>query len=97
MEFPRQQCWNVLSFPTPGDPPDPAAEPDSLESLALAGRFFTTTGKPIVLSKSLNETGTHSSHVVGLYSKFVLWRPMIAHICKKGMKRFIIHIMNETF
>ena len=92
MEISRQQCWSVLSFPTPGDLPDPAIEPGSLESSALAGRFFTTTGEPIVLSKSFNKTETHGSHVVDLYSKFVLWRQRTPHICKKGMKRFIIHI-----
>ena len=38
MEFPRQEYWNGLPFPSPGDPPDPGAEPTSL---ALAGGFFT--------------------------------------------------------
>ena len=39
MEFSRQEYWNRLPFPTPGDLPDPGIE---LVSLALAGRFFTT-------------------------------------------------------
>ena len=39
MEFPRQECWSELPFPTPGDLPDPEIEP---VSPALAGRFFTT-------------------------------------------------------
>ena len=45
MRFPRQEHWNWLPFPTPGDLPDPGIEP---ASLALAGRFFTTEppGKP---------------------------------------------------
>ena len=38
MEFPRQEYWSGLSFPSPGDLPDPGIEP---RSLALAGRFFT--------------------------------------------------------
>ena len=42
MEFSRQEHWNGLSFPTPGDLPDPGIEPVSLESPVLAGRFFTT-------------------------------------------------------
>ena len=44
-EFSRQEDWNGLPFPTPGDLPDPGIE---LVSLALAGRFFTTElgGKP---------------------------------------------------
>ena len=43
MGFPRQECWNVLPFPTPGDLPDPWIKPTSLVSPALAGRFFTTS------------------------------------------------------
>ena len=40
--FPRQEYWNGLPFPSPGDLPDPGIEPMSLKSPALAGRFFTT-------------------------------------------------------
>ena len=42
MGFPRQQYWSGLPFPTPGDLSDPGIKPPSLESPALAGRFFTT-------------------------------------------------------
>ena len=38
MEFPRQECWSGLPFPTPGDLPGPGVE---LASKALAGGFFT--------------------------------------------------------
>ena len=41
MEFSRQECWSWLSFPFPGDLPDPGIEPASLMSPALAGEFFT--------------------------------------------------------
>ena len=46
MELSRQEYWNGLPFPTPGDLPDPGNEPSSP---ALAGRFFTTEspGKPV--------------------------------------------------
>ena len=40
MEISRQEYWTGLPFPTPEDLPDPEIEPTSL---ALAGRFFTTT------------------------------------------------------
>ena len=46
MEFPRQEHWSGLPFPSPGDLPDPAGiEPTSP---ALLSRFFTTEppGKP---------------------------------------------------
>ena len=39
MWFPRQEYWNGLPFPSPGDLPDPGIKP---ASPALAGRFFTT-------------------------------------------------------
>ena len=38
MEFSRREYWSGLSFPSPGDLPDPGVEPSSL---ALAGEFFT--------------------------------------------------------
>ena len=41
MEFFSQEYWSGLSFPTPGDLPDPEIEPTSLESTALGGEFFT--------------------------------------------------------
>ena len=34
--FSRQECWSGLSFPTPGDLPDPGIKPASLVSPALA-------------------------------------------------------------
>ena len=42
MGFSRQEYWSGLPCPTPGDLPDPGIEPGSLESPALAGRFFTS-------------------------------------------------------
>ena len=39
----RQEYWNGLPFPSPGDLPDPGIEPGSLTSPALASRFFTTS------------------------------------------------------
>ena len=44
--FSRQEYWNGLPFPSPGDLPDPGVEP---RSLALANGFSTThqLGKPI--------------------------------------------------
>ena len=42
-EFSRQEYWSGLPCPPPGDLPDPGIKPVSLTSLALAGRFFTTS------------------------------------------------------
>ena len=48
MEFPRQDYWGGLPFPSPGDLPHPGIEPVFFASLALADGFFTTgpSGKP---------------------------------------------------
>ena len=42
MGFSRQEYWSGLLFPHPGDLPDPAIEPASSASPALASGFFTT-------------------------------------------------------
>ena len=45
MEFPRQESWNGLPLPSPGDLPNSGTE---LTSPVLGGGFFTTKppGKP---------------------------------------------------
>ena len=42
MGFSRQEYWNGLPYPPPGDLPDPGIEKASLMSPALAGDVFTT-------------------------------------------------------
>ena len=42
MEFSRREYWSGLSFPPPGDLPNPGTEHTTLASSALAGRIFTT-------------------------------------------------------
>ena len=37
MEFSRQKYWSVLSFPPPGDLPNPGVEPSSL-TISCTGR-----------------------------------------------------------
>ena len=43
MEFPRQEYWSGLPCPPLGHLPDSGIEPESLQSPALAGGFFTTS------------------------------------------------------
>ena len=43
MGFSRQEYWNGLSCPPPGDLPNPRIEPASLMSPTLTGEFFTGT------------------------------------------------------
>ena len=48
MAFSRQECWNGLLCPPPGDLPDPGIEPASLMSPALAGSLSVAPpGKPL--------------------------------------------------
>ena len=41
--FSRQEYWNELSYPPPGDLPYPGIKPASLMSPALAGGFFSAS------------------------------------------------------
>ena len=43
MQFSRQECGSGLPCPSPGDLPEPEVEIASLTSLALAGKFITTS------------------------------------------------------
>ena len=43
MEFSRKEYWSRLPFSSPGDLPNPEVELTSLRTIALPGRFFTTT------------------------------------------------------
>ena len=45
MGFFRQEYWSGLSWPPPGDLPDPGIKPMSLTPSALAGGLFTTVAK----------------------------------------------------
>ena len=45
MEFPRQEYWSGLPFPSPQDLLNPVIEPVSLVPPALAGGLFTTVPK----------------------------------------------------
>ena len=53
MGFSRQESWSELPCPPSGDIPDPGIQPESLMSLALTGRFFTTSAAWEALSRSI--------------------------------------------
>ena len=52
MEFSRQEYWDGLTFPSPGDLPDPEVEPTSP---ALAARIFTAEPPAYNTSTSFKE------------------------------------------
>ena len=55
-DFPRQEYWSGLPFPSPEDLPHPGTAPESLTSpaLALTGRFFTTSTTATTMSLYLS-------------------------------------------
>ena len=69
MGFPRQEYWNRLPFPSPGDLSDPGIKPLSPE---LTGRFFTTE-PPVSVSHSVvpdSETPWIEAHQAPLSMRF---------------------------
>ena len=48
MGFPRQEYWNGLLFPSPGDLPDPGIEPGS-PALQADSLLSEPPGKPLML------------------------------------------------
>ena len=76
MGFSRQEYRSGLPFPPPGDLPDSGIKPMSLESPALAGRFFTPepSGKP-----SYRTTSKRRVEKLAQNSTFIkprLWHPV---------------------
>ena len=64
MGFSRQEYWNGLQCPPPGDLPNPGVEPMFLMSPALAGRFFTTiaTWEALGVAGGGPDPANHSFH-----------------------------------
>ena len=67
MGFSRQEYWNGLTFPSPGDLPDPGTEPGS-PALQADSLLTELRGKPYcalyfhisyLSSKNLNESSWH--------------------------------------
>ena len=61
MEFPRHEYWTELSFPFPGDLPDPGTEPISP---ALVGGFFTTEPHHIRENNLLHPAHDSHAHLI---------------------------------
>ena len=64
--FSRQEYWNGLPCPPPGDLPDAGIEPVPLTSPALAGRFFTTSATweaPLPRASDANDLTCVFTHV----------------------------------
>ena len=72
MKFRRQEHWNGLPFPSPGDLPSPGIEPTSP---ALAGRFFTSEPpvKPICICYLFSIHSPVDGCVGGTSSVLIAW------------------------
>ena len=82
MEFSRQEYWNRLPFPSPGDLPNPETEPTSLASPAwqVDSLPLMSPGKPFLYSgvENTNKQGHRKNpvmlesaqHIVSLVSVF---------------------------
>ena len=94
MGFSRQEYWNGLPFPTPGDLPNPGIKPTSLASPALASRFFTTAppGKPhlITVTYTKSETGPDPGRATLWITK--VWKNILTDLlgtpCGTGGKKY---------
>ena len=84
MEFPRQEYWSGLPFPTPEDLLHPRIEPVSLVSPALADGFFTTV-PPGNTYMSSHEVLSNSLQLHGLYRAHqLLGPPLSPRICSNS-------------
>ena len=63
MRFSRQEYWKRLSFPPPGDLPNPGIKPASLMSPELAGRFFLSSATWEALARVMKDASSLPSLV----------------------------------
>ena len=83
MEFPRQEYWSGLPFPSPGDLPNPGIKPVSPE---LTDGFFPTEppGKSKILDFVANQWGFSFHHLVTL--ECTAWA-RLGSMCRKDATR----------
>ena len=69
MEFPRQEYWNGLTFPSPGDLPDPGIEPRSPASQSVKSR-------PAVQETQVQSLGQEDplEKEMAIHSSILAWR-----------------------
>ena len=105
MEFPRQEYWSELPFPSPGDLSDPETEP---ESPALADRFFTAEppGKPLPLWCQLtNQIAKFSGALWANCEMWLAWNPphhkgniyTMEINCKSGVSAYLFEVSLSVY
>ena len=89
MGFSQQEYWSGLSFPPPGDLPNPGNEP---MSPSLAEGFFTTEppGKPLLYSKrDFCKVYPHF-----LYVNLCVYTHMVATLIHSSQTGFLKHLFS---
>ena len=106
MGFSRQEYWDGLPCPSPGDLPNPEIEPTSLKSPELAGRFFTTS--PTIARRTLpnalwwpeqwgSPKGTYEPYVYLWLIHFTIQQKLTQH-CKATISsvQFSHSVMSDS-
>ena len=75
MEFPRQEYWNRLPFPSSGDLPNPEIEPTSLASPALKVASLVPPGKTFLHSgvENTNKQGHRKNPIMLESAQHIVW------------------------
>ena len=96
MGFSKQEYWNGLPCPSPGDFPDPGIEPMSFTSPALAGRFFPLVppGKPCFTNKCYI---FYSNSIVSVCIFSSTWFCQTVNICLSVEWMLILDILIFIF
>ena len=82
MVLPRQEYWNELSFPSPGDVPNPISSPE------LAGGFLTT--EPSIRYQSQSKADIlYREFTKEISKELVLWVFFLPHNQIMGIKKGI--------
>ena len=92
MGFSRQESWNGLPFPTPGDLLNPEIKPVSLTSPVLAGGFCMTEEAPILYMKYVEMING-----VGIQFNLFFWRFFDVYHFLKSLLNFLQYCFCFTF
>ena len=92
--FSRQEYWNGLPCPSPGDRPDPGIKSTSLATPALAGEFFTTSTNWIYIYTHIHtHTHTHTHTHICFFNFSIIGYYTILNIVPCAIIRSLLLIL----